>query len=157
MSILTSHAGRWVGTNGFRLRPDEDFFEAPATAEVTTGAGGHLARVAYTWSLPDEGPFDGMLVLGRGPEDGEAVAIFADAWHQQPASLVMRGTVADAVWSVEAAYLGDWRWRIVVDATDDDLLRIRMENVVPPGGYEGAPEGPYSAMVSELRRADVSP
>ncbi|MFE0590862.1 hypothetical protein [Micromonospora echinospora] len=48
---------------------------------------------------------------------------------------------------------GGWRWRIVVDATDGETLRIRMDNVIPAEHAPAEkPAGPYPVMVMEARR-----
>lgn len=156
MGILANHYGHWTGTNGFRLAPHEPFYEAAASARVASGAGGHLARVEYTWTHPEDGDREGLLLLGRGTGDNTLVALWADSWHQQPVPLIMAGQVeADLVWSVEAKYHHEWAWRIVVE-TPPGVLRITMDNIVPAsGGTEGLPTGPYPAMLAELRRHDV--
>ena len=153
MGILANHYGHWTGTNGFRLRPHETFYKAPASARVAAGAGGHLARVEYTWTHPEDGDCEGLLVLGRGTGDNALVAFWADNWHQQPVPLTMAGHVeAGEMWSLEAKYHHEWAWRIVVE-TPPDLLRITMDNVVPASEMtESLPRGPYSAMLAELRR-----
>ena len=57
---------------------------------------------------------------------------------------------------VSYAYGGDWRWRITVDGTDPRVLALRMDNVVPESAATKAVlPGPYSAMVTELRRAQL--
>ena len=61
--------GAWSGTNGFRLMPADPLATAPATATLTLAAGGSLLTLAYTWSHPEDGAADGLLVTGPA-EDG---------------------------------------------------------------------------------------
>ena len=145
--------GAWLGTNGFRMRPTEPFGVEPFRADVTPSAGGHLLAVAYVWKHPeDDNPWDGLMLLGSDGADG-LTALWGDAWHQQPAPLVMTGAIEpDGSLLVAATYSGDWGWRIAV-AFQDDLLTMRMDNVVPAS--EATSEiaaGPYPVMQAELRR-----
>jgi hypothetical protein len=48
MHLLAAHTGVWVGTNKFRLMPDDQPAESVATAQVLVGAGGSIAVLAYT-------------------------------------------------------------------------------------------------------------
>ncbi|WP_089156533.1 DUF1579 family protein [Micromonospora sp. NBS 11-29] len=153
--ILADATGSWVGTNGFRMLPADSFTESPATAAVATAAGGHLTTVAYSWAHPDDGPQDGLLVIGAGEQPGSLVAWWGDSWHQQPGPMTLTGEAGpDAVAGLTAEYGGGWGWRITLDAADPTTLRLRMENVVPAD--QAAPEvpaGPYPVMVADLRRA----
>jgi hypothetical protein len=153
---LAERAGAWAGTNGFRLMPSDPLAEAAATATVSTAAGGNLGVVAYTWTHPHDGPQDGLLVVGPADEaEADAVTAFwGDSWHQSPAPRVCTGTVDGGVVTVGYEYATQWRWEIVVDLTDPDTLRLRMDNVIPEDfADEGTPAGPYPAMVMELRRS----
>ena len=153
MRSLADLAGAWIGTNGFRLMPTDSPHVAAATADVSTAAAGHLTKIAYTWSHPDDGAQDGLLVVGpRGDAPG-AVAFWGDSWHQQPDPVVLPGELQDGVLVVSYEYGGDWRWQITVDATDPEVLTLRMDNIVPQSAAgEGGFAGAYSAMVTELRR-----
>ena len=138
----------WSGSNAFRLLPTDPPHVAVASAEVTVGAGGNLLSLAYTWLHPDDGAQDGLLVLGPGP-DGSAVALWGDSWHQEPEAQVLTGSVAGRVWTVGYEYVpGQWRWRVVVDASSDEELVVVMENVALAGD-----ERPCVAMDLRVRRA----
>jgi Protein of unknown function (DUF1579) len=154
--ILADFAGAWAGTNGFRLMPNDPLAEFPATLTVTIAAGGHLTSVAYSWQHPEDGPQDGLMVIGSAGGEGSLIAMWADSWHQKPEPMTLSGGHHRAGGTVElsANYAGDWGWRIVFDGTDAENLRMRMENVVPAdqAGAE-VPAGPYPAMVMNLRRA----
>ena len=65
---LAHLAGSWAGTNGFRLMPTDALFDAPATASVTTVAGGHAVVVTYTWVHPQDGPQGGTMLVGSPDE-----------------------------------------------------------------------------------------
>ncbi|MEU4478459.1 hypothetical protein AB0F68_10410 [Micromonospora sp. NPDC023966] len=89
--ILADFAGSWAGTNGFRLMPADPLAESPAALTVTTAAGGHLTSVAYSWTHPDDGPQDGLLVIGAGDQEGSLVAVWGDSWHRQPTPMSLTG------------------------------------------------------------------
>ena len=130
---------------------------AAVTADVSAAAGGNLTTISYTWSHPDDGAQDGLLVVGSNAEPPGVVAFWGDSWHQQPAPEVLLGGLEDGVLVVSYAYGGDWRWQITVDATDPDVLALRMDNVVPESAAtEGVDAGAYPAMVTELRRAPAA-
>ncbi len=152
--ILSAYAGTWTGTNGFRLMPHDPLAEFPAAVTVTIAAGGHLTSVAYSWEHPDDGPQDGLLVIGTAGEDASLIAMWGDSWHQKPAPMSLSGSYQGAAAiELEADYGGGWRWRIVFDTTDPDTLRMRMDNVVP--AEQATAEisaGPYPAMIMDVRR-----
>jgi hypothetical protein len=155
--VLSELVGAWAGTNGFRLMPTDPLRELPATATVSTAAGGHLTLVAYTWEHPDDGPQDGVLLVGStGEGEGNTVtATWGDSWHQKPAPLSLSGSrAADGAVSLEAAYAGDWAWRILIEAGDDGELLLRMDNVIPEShATADMPAGPYPAMLMLARRS----
>ncbi|MGC4893347.1 hypothetical protein [Micromonospora sp. DT31] len=153
--VLDEATGSWVGTSGFRLMPADPLAEAPAALTVGSAAGGHLTTVAYSWSHPDDGPQDGLLVVAAGDEPGSLVAWWGDSWHQQPTPMTLTGTAGGVpVVELSADYGGGWRWRITLDTADPATLRLRMDNVVPAdqAGAE-TPAGPYPVMVTDVRRA----
>jgi hypothetical protein len=152
MNLLAQHVGVWTGTNRFRLMPDDPAAESDATVQLSLGAGGNLAVLAYTWAHPDDGPQDGVLVLGPDEEPGEVVALWGDSWHQQPAARTLRGTSHDRSLTVGYSYEEGWWWRITVTADQPDVLRWRMDNVVPATASGTGEEVTYWAMDAELRR-----
>ncbi|WFE38319.1 DUF1579 family protein [Micromonospora sp. WMMD998] len=153
--ILADAIGAWAGTNGFRMLPADPFAESPATMTVATAAGGHLTTVSYSWAHPDDGPQDGLLVLGVGEQPGSLVAWWGDSWHQQPGPMTLTGDAGPgATVTLAAQYAGGWGWRVTLDGTDPATLRLRMENVVPADqAGPAAPSGPYPVMVTDVRRA----
>ncbi len=153
--ILSDFAGQWTGTNGFRLMPTDPLAEFPATATVTPAAGGYLTSVAYTWEHPEDGPQEGLLVLGSSGEDRSLVAMWGDSWHQKPAPMSLSGRhEAGTGVELEGAYGGGWSWRIVFETTDSENLRMRMDNVIPVDQATAEiPAGAYPAMVMDVRRA----
>ena len=152
--LLPDSVGTWVGTNGFRLMPDDPLAEFPARMTVITGAGGHLTSVAYSWQHPDDGPQDGLLIIGRADENGSLVALWGDSWHQKPAPMIISGSqVTVRNLEFEAEYGGGWRWRIILDATDDERLRMEMHNVIPADSATAEKAaGPYPVMIMQTRR-----
>ena len=153
--LLPNSAGTWVGTNGFRLMPTDPLAEFPAKATVATAAGGHLASIAYSWEHPDDGPQDGLLVIGTADEGGSLVAMWGDSWHQKPAPRLLSGThETDLTLELEADYGGGWRWRVSFDATDADSFRMQMDNVIPDERATAEKSaGPYPVMIMQTRRA----
>jgi hypothetical protein len=112
MRALSDHAGSWTGTNEFRLMPTDPPHEAAATAEVSPAAAGQLTSIAYTWTHPEDGEQDGLLVVGPDDESEGVVALWGDSWHQSPAPKVLTGSVGDRGIQLSYLYGGDWRWEI---------------------------------------------
>jgi hypothetical protein len=146
---LADYAGDWVGTNGFRLMPTDELATRPASATLSMAAGTHLASLAYRWEHPDDGPQDGLVVVGVGADADSALALWGDSWHQQPEPRSMPGQLAEGAIHLAAAYGGGWEWRLIVEA-EAKVLRMRMENVVPD---DRASAGPYEVMLMELTRS----
>jgi hypothetical protein len=151
--------GAWQGTNGFRLMASDPLVTRPASATVSVAAGSHLLSLAYGWEHPDDGPQDGLLVVGEAGGDGEAggslVAWWGDSWHQQPEPRTLSGGGGGAGNSLalSAEYGGGWSWNVLLDV-DGPALRLRMQNVVP-AGHDG-PAGPYDVMIMSLLRSSAS-
>lgn len=154
MELLSGHAGSWLGTNRFRLMPDDHPAEATATAQLSMGARGNVAVIAYTWAHPADGEQEGLLVLGPGQEPDAVVALWGDSWHQKPAVTQLQGTIADGAITVSYAYAEGWEWRITITPDGPDGLHLRMDNVVPPSAAAGAGAAlTYWAMDAELHRS----
>ena len=107
--------------------------------------------IAYTWSHPKDGAQEGLLTIAPDEEAGRLIALWGDSWHQQPAGRALAGAIDGAVGTVGATYGGDWQWNIIVDASDPERLRVRMDNVVPESAGAQS-SGAYWAMDAELRR-----
>lgn len=150
VQLLSSHAGTWTGTNRFRLMPDDPPADAAATARLSVGAGGNVAVLTYTWRHPDDGPQDGVLMLGPDDEPDRVLALWGDSWHQKPAARQLHGTSGPGSVRVGGEYAPGWEWWITLHADSPDLLRWRMDNVVPPRG--DAAGVTYWAMDGELSR-----
>lgn len=147
------HAGTWVGTNAFRLMPEDPAHHAETTATVSTAAGAMLTVIAYTWAHHEDGAQDGLLVIGPGSEANRATALWGDSWHQSQQPALLTGTSTSAVLTLGYEYGGGWRWQIRVDAGDPTALALSMENVVPASAATATlPEGAYSAMTASLQR-----
>ncbi len=154
-AALAEHIGGWAGTNGFRLMPSDPTHDAPATADVETRAAGNLVVVGYTWSHPEDGAQDGLVVVGAADEPGTVTALWGDSWHQRPEPVVCTGTVDGGVVAFGYEYGPGWWWHVVVDGGGSGALRIRMDNSVPEDPVEGRPAETYAAMAMELRRSDL--
>jgi hypothetical protein len=145
-------AGTWRGTNGFRMMPTDEFDEGLVSATVTTAAGGNVVVVTYTWIHPEDGPQDGVLLVGSPAEQDQTVnAAWGDSWHQRPSILTLAGTSTGGRIEVTADYGGGWAWTIAVEG--EDPLRLTMFNVVPAEhATADVAAGPYPVMRAELHR-----
>jgi hypothetical protein len=158
LMLTSEHAGSWHGTNGFRLMPGDPQQHSPATATVFRAAGGQLTSIAYTWSHPEDGNQDGLLVLGpgdSGPGEQRGVIWFwGDSWHQKPEPKLLAGSIGRGGITVSYAYEDEWRWQITLDTSVPGELNLLMENVVPASAGTGdLVAGPYAVMLAELRKA----
>jgi hypothetical protein len=154
MGHLEGYDGAWVGSNAFRLMPNDPPHVAPISATVSHAANGDLTQVAYSWTHPDDGAQDGLLVLGPGGEPGTVAAFWGDSWHQKPEPRTLAGTRDGGAVIVGYAYSGEWRWEIALGTPLPDRLTLRMSNVVPASAAtDEIAAGAYAAMSAELRRA----
>lgn len=143
---LESLAGTWIGVKGMRFMPTDPFTESPSTAHVTITAH-NLMTITYSWSNED-GPQDGMLLIGDGSAPQQADAIWVDSFHQTPRWMVLQGAIDDSggIWleGVYAAPPGpDWGWRIQLSGP---ALQLTMLNI--PAG-----ESPYEVVRATYTRA----
>ena len=135
--------------------PSDALAEFPAKVIVTSAAGGNLASIAYWWEHPDDGPQDGLLVIGTADEDSSLVAMWGDSWHQKPPPMLLSGSRGtDATLALEGDYGGGWRWRVSFDAPDTHSFRMQMDNVIPDEQATAEiSAGPYPVMIMQTRRA----
>ena len=153
MQLLSGHTGTWAGTNRFRLMPDDPAAEAAATAQLSLGARGNVAVIAYTWNHAADGEQEGLLVLGPDEAPDGVLALWGDSWHQKPAATQLRGATGTDTLTVGYAYAEGWEWRITLLVDQPHVLRWRMDNVVPPSASGTAEGVTYWAMDGELRRS----
>ena len=122
---------------------------------MTPAAGDHLVSIAYWWEHPEDGLQDGLVLIGATDEGGSLVAMWGDSWHQKPAPMMLSGRRSTAAaLELEGDYGGGWRWRVMLDATEADSLRMQMDNVIP--AEQATAEisaGPYPVMIMQTRRA----
>ena len=151
-TILGRLVGTWRGTNGFRMMPTDDMPEAPATAVVAIVAGGYDVVVTYTWIHPQDGPQEGVLLIGSPDEEQQTInAAWGDRWHQKPSLLVLSGSLAEGRVELTADYGGGWLWTIGLEG--DSPLLLTMHNVIPAEHATDEIEaGPYAVMIAELHR-----
>ena len=102
--------------------------------------------VAYTWRHPQDGPADGVLLAGSADDAGEVVAAWTDSWGQAPNPMILTGELRDGIVSVSGRYQEGWGWEIDVSGNASEFM-ITMRNVVPKGGADGLPAGPYDAQI----------
>jgi hypothetical protein len=152
--VVGQASGSWEGSNGFRLMPGDPLSEFPASGSLSSGAGGYLGTLGYTWTHPEDGAQEGLLAFGIAGGDNAIVALWADSWHQHPEAKVCEGNLdKSGVISLDYEYGDGWRWQIVLDASKTDVLSLRMDNVIPPEvATEDISAGPYVVMSMELRR-----
>ena len=132
--------------------PSDPFAEFPARMTVSTAAGGHLVSVSYSWEHPDDGPQDGLVVIGTADDGGSVVAMWGDSWHQKPAPMILSGgRDTDVTIELEGDYGGGWRWRVKFDATDG--FQMQMDNVIPAEHATAEiAAGPYPVMIMQTGR-----
>ena len=132
--------------------PSDPFAEFPARMTVSTAAGGHLVSVSYSWEHPDDGPQDGLVVIGTADDGGSVVAMWGDSWHQKPAPMILSGSRdTDATIELEGDYGGGWRWRVKFDATGG--FQMQMDNVIPAEHATAEiAAGPYPVMIMQTGR-----
>jgi hypothetical protein len=152
--LLPNSEGTWTGTNRFRLMPSDPFAEFPASVSVSTAAGGHLVSVSYSWEHPDDGPQDGLVVIGTAADEASLVAMWGDSWHQKPAPMMLSGSRGtDVTLELEGDYGGGWRWRVSFDGTGPDDFRMQMDNVIPAEhATTEIAAGPYPVMIMQTER-----
>lgn len=161
-----------TGTCAFRLMPDDAMNTAESSVAITR-IGPVVVSLAYEWIHPEDGPQQGVLLVGGGPEgqgpdeadaSAEQVDItvaWADSWHQQPGLRALHGTRTGGHVEVAATYAGDWGWTVELDGLDslaaadaasDAPITTVMRNVVPESARdmltEGAQSGAYDVMVA---------
>ena len=149
--MLDGAAGHWEGTNGFRFMPNDPIVDRPASGLLVEAAGGHLRSFAYTWQHPDDGPQEGLLVLGPG-----VAAFWGDSWHQQPEPRALSGTATDDGVGVELEcdYGGGWAWQIGLRVEPGVSLTMEMRNVIPEDQATADEQAdPYVVMHMELHPA----
>lgn len=132
---LSRLRGRWTGMNKLWLTPDDPVLVSDAAAEVGTAVGGRFLTIAYTWA--EEGPQDGLIILGREEDGGTFQAIWVDSWHQGKFMLCQGRPDAAGRVAVQGKYPApsgpDWGWEIAIEPDGRDSFRIVMDNITPGG------------------------
>jgi hypothetical protein len=148
------HGPDLVGENAFRLMPTDPWRSRPAKGRLESAAGGSALLLRYDWEHPDDGPQDGILLIGSPEEQRGVEAMWLDSWHQKPGPLLLTGTAADGATCVLAGtYLQEWGWEIHLDL--DAGLRMTMRNVIPASAVkaeqaQALSAGPYDVMDMRL-------
>ncbi|WP_134772107.1 hypothetical protein [Ornithinimicrobium flavum] len=150
--LTVSTSSQALGGDGsFRMMPTDAFAAGPASGRVEVHAGGHALLATYTWTHPQDGPQEGVLLVGSPEEDGTVRATWLDGWHQQPGPMHLSGSLEGDTVRLGATYADTWGWQ--VDLTlGRGTVRMVMRNVVPEEAVAQAPEGtnasagPYDVM-----------
>jgi len=137
---LIACSGTWTGTNQLRDPSMDVTDDSDATAELTAILGGTFVRLDYTWSYQGETQ-QGSLLIGADPHAATVTAHWVDTWHMGRIVMACQGnSEADGSISVLGAYSAppgpDWGWRIGLQPSGGETLRLVMYNITP-GGHEG--------------------
>ena len=145
-SALSGLVGIWKATHRLWLHPGNPVRESEATATVALIAHNRFLHIAYTWS--DDGPQDGLLLIGQVDQSGQINASWIDSWHNGDNLMNCVGHLTnDGAFSVKGSYAvpsgPDWGWRIVVKP-EAETWRLIMYNITPEGGEHLAVEAVFS-------------
>lgn len=146
---LRAVAGSWQGTNTLQDPMSGAPEISAATAIVTALLGGKFVRLDYTWQYQGNDQA-GSVLLGYEAEAAVITAHWIDSWHMNDKVMACRGTVDEqGIYSVRGSYTvpdnPDWGWRIVLDPTAGETLRMVMYNLDPDGQE-------YLAVEADLQR-----
>ena len=139
---LNHLTGCWTGVSKLWLAPTEPVRISEARAEVGTAIADDFLTVAYTWN--ENGPQNGLIVLGQDEESQALQAVWVDSWHQ-PSFMLCKGT-PDAAGriAVQGRYPApegpDWGWEIALESDGSDSFLIVMDNITPQGEHARAVE-----------------
>lgn len=132
---LSNVAGGWAGYNRMRVLPDDAYAESAATASVALVAQGKAATITYTWADGGQ-PQDGALLLTNDERPGLVDAAWVDSWHQGPQWMTLRGTIDDDGVIRLAGSYGGGGWRVAIDPTAEEQLRMTMDNIFEASDYQ---------------------
>ena len=153
--FLFELGGQYAGTNHLILDPAEPARVSDATASVNLVSHGKVMRLDYTWD--DNGPQEGMLLIGSQDGRDGALAAWTDSWHMGNKLLICSGDVDARSISLLGSYSSvgaggppgpDWGWRIVLEPVDDSSFTMRMFNISPDA--EGRADGEGDLAVEVL-------
>ena len=144
---LAQLAGEWSGTSRLWLSPEEPARESPSTLSASLVANGKFLALRYRWA--EDGPQEGLIVLGAEARGDRVRASWVDSWHMGHAMMSCEGALdADGSASVKGSYPAppgpDWGWRIVIAPIDRDGFRLRMFNITPEGEEQLAVDATYA-------------
>ena len=136
--FLFELAGEYAGTNHLILDPAEPPRVSDANASVVLASRGKVVRLDYTWD--DNGPQEGMLLIGA-PDGREGVlAAWTDSWHMGKKLLICNGDVDARSIRLLGTFTSvgaggppgpDWGWRILLEPVDDRSFTMRMFVIAP--------------------------
>lgn len=138
--ILQNSFGSWIGRNQLWLEPGKPALESDTIITVSPAAITKFVTLEYTWAFDDEGQA-GLLLLGADPENNETTAVWVDSWHMRDTMMQCQGQIeSDGLINVQGTYFvgdgPDWGWRITLQLTDEDRLKMTMYNISPEGNED---------------------
>lgn len=144
---LTTLVGPWTGAHRLWLSPAEPVRESAATATVTLAGQGKFISIAYTWA--EDGPQDGLLMIGQAANSDTVHAAWIDSWHYSDKLMNCVGSLTpQGGFSVKGFYPAppgpDWGWRIVIEPHASDAWQMLMFNVTPEGQEQLAVEALFT-------------
>ncbi|MBN1878780.1 DUF1579 family protein [bacterium] len=137
-SLLSRSKGRWKGVKKLWLAPGKSCRECDITARVGESALGRSAVIDYEWTLEGERQ-QGHLMLNPDYGKGAVQAAWIDSFHMATGIMILKGEFTehdtiDLIGSYPAPPGPDWRWRMIISASDNKLTLINYN--VSPGGDE---------------------
>lgn len=139
--------GEWNGTKRLWFAPGQPSFDSAGTARVSRVGGGHFLSISYEWVHDGKGQ-EGFLLLQCNEAKEVGGASWVDSYHMSGSIMTCTGRYRAGVLDVLGSYAAppgpDWGWRIVVDGSDRERLRILMDNVSPAGQADRAVEAEFT-------------
>jgi hypothetical protein len=138
-NTLAYLAGEWQAVNRLWLMPGTPVHESKISAVVEKVAMGRFLQIRYTWE--EDGPQQGMIVIGQDGEMETVQASWIDSWHNGDRMMILAGSLtAVGSFSVKGSYPApsgpDWGWRIEVSpGSHHDEWRMTMYNILPDGDF----------------------
>ena len=148
--MLEQFSNAWEGTSDLYLKPTDPPDSSPTILAMSTLAKETFLLFNYTWRF-EERDHEGFIVLRANKENGKATAAWGDSFHQKGSVMHLDGIVEESgIVDVRGSYAAppgpDWGWRIVIDASEMEMLKITMYNIWPEGQEDIAVIAQYAAV-----------
>lgn len=136
-NILQNSLGNWTGTKKLWLAPGEQCRECDINVTVSETALGRCAVITYDWVFEGERQ-EGLLVFNSDSGKGNVQTAWVDSFHNANGIMLLKGRFTDletidVMGSYKAPTGPDWGWRIVLNKTDENTIKILNYNVTPGG------------------------